>query len=54
MTFNYTLANHGWADARISDGVTTRTMQVSYLSDALRDLATSVRTIGWQTSSLSD
>ena len=45
MTFTYTLANHGWADARISDGVSTRSMHASYLSDSLHDMATSIRTI---------
>jgi hypothetical protein len=39
MEIVYQLAGAGWADARITDGVNFRNMSVSYLSDALGDMA---------------
>lgn len=39
MRIEYQLAGAGWADARISDGSSSREMEVSYLSDALGDMA---------------
>jgi hypothetical protein len=41
MELIYQLAGAGWADARISDGGRCRDMSVSYLSDALGDMARS-------------
>ena len=39
MRLVYQLAGAGWADARISDNSSYRDMTVSYLSDALGDMA---------------
>ena len=44
MELIYDLAGAGWAGARISDGLRHRDFSVSYLSDALGDMAkTAVR-----------
>jgi hypothetical protein len=42
---SYTLGEHGWAAAVIGDGNTTIDLDVSYLSDALGDLARAARGI---------
>ncbi len=41
----YKLHEHGWATASISDGESTVEMAVSYLTDALRDLARAAREV---------
>jgi len=45
LRLSYILHEHGWATASISDGNATVEMDVSYLSDALGDLARAVRGI---------
>ena len=43
---SYTLGEHGWATAAFGDGATEPVeVQVSYMSDALRDFARAVRSI---------
>jgi len=38
LTLTYTLLDHGWAAATLSNGVETLTLEVSYISPALDDL----------------
>jgi hypothetical protein len=45
LRLSYILQQHGWAAASISNGNATIGMDVSYLSDALRDLARAARGI---------
>ena len=45
LRLSYILHEHGWAMASISDGVATVEMDVSFLSDALGDLARAARGI---------
>ena len=42
FSFSYKLSGCGWADASVSSGGSALTMTVSYLSDALGDLARAV------------
>src|SRR5690242_14812293 len=42
ISFVYRLTGSGWSEAIISDGTNTATLQVSYLSDALRDLMAAI------------
>jgi hypothetical protein len=45
LRLSYTLHDHGWAVASITDGTTVVETDVSYLSDALGDLARAARGI---------
>ena len=45
LRLEYTLHEHGWADASIGNGETVIEFEVSYLSDALGDLARAARGI---------
>jgi hypothetical protein len=42
ISFVYRLTGSGWSEAIISDGANEASLNVSYLSDALRDLVTAV------------
>ena len=42
FTFSYKLSGHGWANTSVSDGNNKLNMCISYLSDALGDLARAV------------
>ena len=45
LRLDYTLHEHGWASAAIGDGDTTVSFNVSYLGDALGDLARATRSV---------
>src|SRR5688500_8265819 len=45
LRLDYTLHEHGWASATVGDGETTVSFEVSYLGDALGDLARAPRAI---------
>ena len=45
LRLDYTLHEHGWASATVGDGETAVSFEVSYLGDALGDLARATRAI---------